>query len=51
MKKQLTGGEAVVKYLVCVLKWVALEGSQTLSSRQEETIKETDEFKSLPIQA
>jgi hypothetical protein len=36
LKKQLTGGEAVVKYLVYVLKWVALKGSQTLSSKQEE---------------
>jgi hypothetical protein len=29
----------MVKYLVYVLKWVALEGSHTLSSKQEETRK------------
>jgi hypothetical protein len=38
------GDEAVEKYLVYVVKWVALEGSHTLSSssKQEETRKAGD---------
>jgi len=34
--------KAADKYLVYVVKWVALKGSHTLSSKQEETKKAGD---------